>query len=112
MNIYSYKGCGTCKKALTYLNEKNITYNLIPIRDQPPTKTEIKTMLDKFGVKRLFNTSGGTYREMKIKDKLLSLSEPEIINLLHSNGNLIKRPFTTDPYLIGFKEDEWDASFR
>ncbi len=68
-------------------------------------------MLDKFGVKRMFNTSGGTYREMNLREKLPSLSEQEIIDLLHSNGNLIKRPFSVNPYLIAFKEEEWEEEF-
>ena len=108
MKIYAYKGCGTCQKAIKWLATKNLKYKLIPIREQPPTPEEIKIMMDKFGVKRLFNTSGGTYREMKIKDKLEEMTEEEIITLLASEGNLIKRPFVVDPYLIGFREEEWE----
>ncbi len=112
MKIYCYSKCGTCNKALKWLNQKNIQYTVIPIREQPPTKQEIKAMITKYGIKRLFNTSGGTYRELNIKEKLPKLSETEIINLLHSNGNLIKRPFVTKPLLIGFKQEEWENSFQ
>ena len=109
MKIYQYNKCGTCRKALKYLEEKNVKFESIPIRNQPPTKQEIKKMLDQFGVKRLFNTSGQDYRNLKIKDKLVGMSEKEIIELLNSNGNLIKRPFVVgdNVLLIGFKEEEW-----
>ena len=109
MKIYQHNKCGTCRKALKYLDEKNVEFECIAIRDQPPTKQEIKRMLDKFGVKRLFNTSGQDYRRLNIKDKLHGMSEKEIIDLLNSNGNLIKRPFVVgdEVLLIGFKEEEW-----
>ena len=113
MKVYQYKGCGTCKKALKYLDEKGINYGSIPIREQPPTKNEIKLMLDKFGIKRLFNTSGMDYRNLGIKDMLPKMSEGEIIDLLSKNGNLIKRPFVIGAgvLLIGFKEEEWGEAF-
>jgi len=113
MKVYQYKGCGTCKKALKYLDEKEVNYDSIPIREQPPTKNELKLMLDKFGIKRLFNTSGMDYRNLGIKDMLPKMSEEEIIDLLSKNGNLIKRPFVigTDVLLIGFKKEEWNEVF-
>ena len=94
MKIYTYKNCSTCKKALKFLDSKNISYQNIPIRDQPPTKAEIKKMLSYVGdMKKLFNTSGMDYRSMNIKEKLPSMSEVQAIDLLSKNGNLIKRPF-------------------
>lgn len=109
MKVYEYKNCGTCKKALKFLSSNGIEYKAIPIREQPPTQAEIKKMLKEWGVKRLFNTSGKDYRELGIKDKLASMNEVEIVKLLNSNGNLIKRPFviSKDVLLIGFKEEEW-----
>lgn len=109
MKLYEYKNCGTCKKALKFLDSHGIEFKAIPIREQPPSKSEIKRMLKEYGVKRLFNTSGKDYREMGIKNKLDSMNNDQIINLLNSNGNLIKRPFviSKDVLLIGFKEDEW-----
>ncbi|HIJ11420.1 TPA: Spx/MgsR family RNA polymerase-binding regulatory protein [Candidatus Woesearchaeota archaeon] len=108
MKLYIYKGCGTCQKALKYLNEKNIQYTTIPIREQPPTLEEIKTMYTKYGLKRLFNTSGQDYRKLNMKEKLQTMTDEEALILLSKNGNLIKRPFTVNPFLVGFKEDEWD----
>lgn len=112
MKIYCYSKCGTCKKALQYLDSKNIKYELLPIREKPPSKEEIKLMLNQYGVKRLFNTSGRDYRELNIKEKLPKMSEEEVIKLLNKNGNLIKRPFLIDKnkLLIGFKEEEWETS--
>lgn len=112
MKVYEYKGCVTCKKALKWLDGKGIEYKKIPIRETPPTKTEIKKMVKHLGgdLKRLFNTSGTDYRSLKIKEKLPTMSEKEAIELLSQNGNLIKRPFiiTTDWGTTGFKEDVWE----
>ncbi|MCG9875271.1 MAG: arsenate reductase family protein [Leptospiraceae bacterium] len=115
LKVYEYKNCGTCKKALKYLDHKKVIYDKIPIRDQPPSEKEILTMIDTFSIdpKKLFNTSGADYRELKIKDKLESMTKKEIIALLASNGNLIKRPFVLSDKigLVGFKEEEWKSKF-
>ena len=111
IKVYEYKGCGTCHKALKWLEAKGVQYEKIPIREQPPSKTELNRMLKIYegNLRRLFNTSGGDYKELNLKDKLSSLTETQAINLLAGNGNLIKRPFvlTKKNGVIGFKEEEW-----
>lgn len=111
IKIYEYKGCGTCRKALKYLDGKKVSYEAIPIREKPPTKAELKRMLSYYegNSKKLFNTSGGDYKALGLKDKLDSMSIEKQIELLSSNGNLVKRPFVLgkDFGLVGFKEDEW-----
>ena len=116
MKIYEYKNCGTCKKALQFLEARKIPYEKIPIRENPPTVTEIKKMLIYVGgdLKKLFNTSGLDYKAMNMKDKLPTLSESEAIQLLSKNGNLIKRPFviTDKDGWVGFKEEEWACRLK
>ncbi len=116
MKIYTYAKCDTCRKAVKWLQARAIAFTEIPIRDQPPTKAELKLMLAIYDgdLKRLFNTSGGDYREMKLGEKLPAMSEAEAIELLASNGNLVKRPFllTETAGLVGFKEAEWEALFN
>jgi len=111
LKIYDYKGCGTCRKALKWLEARKIQYDKIPIREKPPSKTELKRMLKVYegNLRRLFNTSGGDYKEFNLKDRLPALSNTQAIDLLAGNGNLIKRPFvlTKKGGVIGFKEEEW-----
>jgi arsenate reductase len=111
MKVYCYKGCGTCKKALKFLDENGVDYEVIPIREQPPTKAELKKMLKHVdgNLRALFNTSGGDYKELNMKEKLPGMSEAEAIDLLADRGNLVKRPFvlTGDFGLVGFKESVW-----
>lgn len=113
--IYAYKNCGTCKKAAKYLAGKGIEFTEMPIREQPPTKAELKKMLKIYGgeLRRLFNTSGGDYKELNLKDKLPGMSVAEAIDLLAGRGNLVKRPFLLagERGLVGFKEAEWDELF-
>ena len=112
LKVYAYKNCGTCKKAQKFLDAEGIDYDLKAIRETPPTKAELKKMLGYAGeLKKLFNTSGGDYKELNLKDKLPSMSENEAIDLLNSNGNLVKRPFVLgDGFgMVGFKEDDWRA---
>lgn len=111
LKVYEYKNCGTCKKALKFLEAQGIEYKAIPIRETPPKKTELKKMLGFLDgeIKKLFNTSGQDYRAMGLKDKIASMTEKEAFELLSQNGNLVKRPFVlTDTWgTVGFKEDTW-----
>lgn len=113
MKLYTYAKCDTCRKAVKWLRERGVTCEEIPIREQPPTVAELRIMLVARGgeVRRLFNTSGMDYRTLGIKDKLPSMTVEEALELLASNGNLIKRPFllTGSTGATGFKETEWCA---
>src|ERR1700674_1165028 len=95
VKVYAYQNCGTCRKAFKHLDKMGIDYLAIPIREQPPTKPELKRMLKIYhgDIRRLFNTSGEDYREMKLKDRLASMSEDQALDLLARNGGLVKRPF-------------------
>lgn len=116
MKIYTYAKCDTCRKAVKWLQARAIVFTEIPIREQAPTEAELRRMLAIYGgdLKRLFNTSGGDYRELKLGEKLPAMSEAESIDLLAGNGNLVKRPFllTERAGLVGFKEAEWEVFFR
>ena len=112
LRVYAYEKCDTCRKALRFLRDREIAFELVPIREQPPTKAELRTVLGHVGqLRRLFNTSGGDYREMGLGEKLPGMSEEEAIALLARHGNLVKRPFVIgkDWGTTGFKEDEWAA---
>jgi len=115
VRIYTYKNCGTCRKAMKFLAERGIEAEEIPIRDRPPTKSELRKMLKGLGgeLKRLFNTSGGDYKALNLKDKLGAMGRDEALDLLSTTGNLVKRPFLIvgDGGTVGFKEDEWSALF-
>lgn len=111
--IYIYKGCDTCRKALKWLAEKGIAVEQRPIRETPPTPAELNIALAAVegDLRRLFNTSGGDYREMGMKDRLPGMSQAAAIDLLSQNGNLVKRPFYMDGdlVLVGFQPAEWNS---
>ncbi|GBF51424.1 glutaredoxin family protein [Leptospira ryugenii] len=112
--VYQYSGCGTCKKALQFLKQNQIDFESLPIRETPPSLTELKLALKKIGdLKKLFNTSGVDYREGNWKEKLDTLSPDQALSALSKHGNLVKRPFVIsgDTILVGFKEEEWKSTF-
>lgn len=114
ISVYAYKGCDTCRKALKWLNERGIPHEVKAIRETPPTVAELKAALAAFGgdLRPLFNTSGGDYRELGLKDKLPAMTADEAVALLSMNGNLVKRPFVVGKgvVLAGFKPDEWSKA--
>ncbi len=113
MKIYTYKNCGTCKKATKWLDAQGVAYEEIPIRETPPSVGELRQMLayQHGDLRKLFNTAGGDYRELNMKEVLPSMSEDAAFELLAGRGNLVKRPFVLgDGFgLVGFKEADWSA---
>ena len=95
LRIYSYEKCGTCRNAMKFLADHGVKADILPIREQPPSKTELKQMLALLGgeKRKLFNTSGLQYKALKLKDKLPGMSEAEALDLLSKDGMLVKRPF-------------------
>lgn len=112
MLFVNYPKCGTCQKARKFLEEKGIVFEDRNIKEQNPTAEELKVWIEKSGlpIKKFFNTSGMLYRQMELKDKLPNMSEQEMIELLATEGMLVKRPIlvTDDQVLVGFKQAEWE----
>lgn len=109
VTVYQYAKCSTCRKAVQWLKGKGYEVTLVPIVEEPPSSEELRKLVAKSGLelKKFFNTSGEVYKEMQLKDKLPAMSEQEQLDLLASNGKLIKRPIVTDGKraTVGFKED-------
>ena len=108
-----YPKCSTCKKAKKWLEDNKIEFEDRHIIENTPTVGELKRwikMSDK-DIKKWFNTSGLKYKELNLKDKLPLMSDDEKIELLSTDGMLIKRPILVleNKVLIGFKEEEWKA---
>ena len=113
MKFYGYNKCGTCRKAQKYLAGKKIDFEDIDITTNPPPKTVLKKAMQAVGMKKLFNTSGVQYKELKIKDRINTMTEAQALTLLASNGRLIKRPIavTSDRVTVGFNEDEYKKTW-
>lgn len=112
LTFYWYPKCGTCRKAKKWFEDHQLQVEEVHIVENPPTKEQLKKMLDNSGleVKKFFNTSGQKYRELGLKEKVASVSEDELIEILASDGMLIKRPLTTDGknVTVGFKEEQFE----
>lgn len=102
MKLIGYKKCSTCKGVEKMLQEKNIEYEYRDIKEDNPTKKELKEWHKKSGldIKRFFNTSGLIYRENNLKDKLPDMTDDEKYELLATDGMLVKRPILFDGYKI------------
>ena len=106
MLFICYPKCSTCQKAKKWLDEHNIKYAERHIVDANPTYDELSEWYGTSGLplKKFFNTSGLIYKEMQLKDKLPTMSEEEQLQLLATNGMLVKRPLVVngDTVLVGF----------
>lgn len=107
--LVCYPKCSTCKKAEKFLKDHNFEYDYRDIKEDNPSKEEIKKWHELSGldIKKFFNTSGQVYRNLGLKDKLKSMSLEEKYELLASDGMLVKRPILIigDKVTVAFKED-------
>ena len=112
MLFVCYPKCTTCQKAKKWLVAHEIQFVERRIAEDKPSYEELKEWHAKSGLplKKFFNTSGGLYKEMKLKDKLPTMSEEEQLQLLSTNGMLVKRPIVVDgdKVLVGFKEADYE----
>ena len=106
-----YPKCSTCQKAKRWLDEHGVMYEDRHIVENNPTVAELKNWLVMSGgeIKKFFNTSGLKYKALNLKEKLPSLSEEEQIELLATDGMLVKRPLLVgeDFVVAGFKPEIW-----
>ena len=107
-----YPKCTTCQRAKKWLEDNKIEYELRDIKTDNPTKEELTDWYKKSGLilKKFFNTSGLLYKSLNLKNKLPEMTEEEMINLLATDGMLVKRPILAGDnfVLVGFKENEWE----
>ncbi len=112
MVFICYDKCSTCKKAEQWLRDRGEAFVRREIKAEPPTEAELRAWHAQSGLplKRFFNTSGMQYRALELKDRLPSMSEQEQLQLLASDGMLVKRPLLIDgeTVLLGFRQAEWE----
>ena len=109
--LIEYPKCSTCQKAKKWLERQNVNFQASHIVEETPTAQELQNWLEKSGIeiKKFFNTSGLVYKSMNLKEKLAQMTDAEKLQLLASNGMLIKRPILVgeDFMLVGFREEQW-----
>ena len=115
MLFLEYPPCSTCKKARAWLDAHGVAYTARHIKENNPTYEELKQWLAVSGlpVKKLFNTSGLQYKALGLKDKLPAMTVEEQLQLLATDGMLVKRPFVVTEdgkVLTGFRETEWEQA--
>lgn len=112
LKLYCYPNCSTCKEFVKKMDALNLEYDYVDIKKTPPTIEELKSIHEKSktDLKKLFNTSGNSYKELKLKDSFHQFSEEELFEMLSKDGMLIKRPLLIgdDFVIIGNKKDELD----
>jgi arsenate reductase len=115
LRVYQYAKCSTCRKALKWLDGHDIAYDSVDIVTTPPKRAELKRALASgIPLKKLFNTSGQSYREGGWGTKLATVTEAQALDALESDGKLIKRPFVLAEgrVLVGFDEASYRQALR
>ena len=113
MLFIQYPPCTTCQKAKKWLDSQGIAYTDRHIKNENPTYEELKAWHAASGLplKKFFNTSGLLYKSLNLKEKLPTMTEEEQLQLLATDGMLVKRPIVVSgsTVLVGFKESQWES---
>ena len=116
LKFICYPKCGTCQKAKKWLEEKNLEYDYRDIKLDNPSLEELTQWYraSDLPLRKFFNTSGQLYKSMELKNKLPEMNEAEMLELLASDGMLVKRPLliADDFVLVGFKEADWEKLIK
>ena len=116
MLFLCYPKCTTCQKAKAWLDSRTTPYTLRDIKLDNPTAEELRQWWQASGLplKRFFNTSGLQYKALWLKEKLPAMSEEEQLNLLATDGMLVKRPILVGDgfVLVGFRQAEWEEALQ
>ena len=114
MQFICYPKCSTCQKARLFLEQRGVQFEERHIKEQNPSVQELRQWHEKSGLplKRFFNTSGLQYKALGLKDKLPAMTEEEQLELLASDGMLVKRPIlvTGQTVLVGFRQQQWEEA--
>ncbi len=116
MLFVEYPKCTTCQKAKKFLDDHGAAYTDRHIKEDNPTAQELRTWWKRSGLplKKFFNTSGLQYKALGLKDKLPGMTEDEQLELLATDGMLVKRPVLVDEYfvLVGFRPEQWEEQLK
>lgn len=113
MLFIQYPPCSTCQKAKKWLDDHGLSYTDRHIKNEKPSYEELKAWYAASGLplKKFFNTSGLLYKSLNLKEKLPTMTEEEQLQLLATDGMLVKRPIVVSgsSVLVGFKESQWES---
>ncbi|CAM3063900.1 Spx/MgsR family RNA polymerase-binding regulatory protein [Streptobacillus felis] len=112
MKLICYPKCSTCQKAQKHLESKKLVFEKRHIVEEKLSMEELKEIYEKSGldIKKMFNTSGNMYKELNLKDRLNTMTLEEKLELLSTNGMLVKRPILLfrDNVIIGYDEEKYN----
>lgn len=111
--VYGIPTCGTCKKALAWLDHQGVIYDFINTKLSPPPRDTIQGWVQRLGVKPLLNTSGQVYRGLPAARQ--TWTEAQWVEALAADAMLLKRPlFVRDGAVVmaGFRPQQPDLRAR
>jgi arsenate reductase len=114
--VYQYPKCSTCRKALSWLDARGVSYEKTDLVATPPSAAALRDLHRRSGlpIAKLFNTSGESYRSGNFKARLAEMTDAQALAALAADGKLIKRPIvdTGNKVLVGFREDDYAATLK
>lgn len=108
VTLYTSPSCTSCRKARAWLTENNIPFTERNIFAEPLSTDEIKTVLrmTEDGTEEIISKRSKIFQDLHID--LDDLPMNQLIDLVHENPALLRRPIIMDDkrLQVGYNEDE------
>jgi Spx/MgsR family transcriptional regulator len=92
MKLYGIPNCGTVKKARTWLEEHEVSYEFYDFKKQGVTEELLSNWLKQIGWQKLLKKTGPTWGQLDAKVKESIKDDSSALALMLEKPNVIKRP--------------------
>lgn len=112
--LYGIPNCGSVKKARTFLEANDISYEFINFKQQPADTALITDWMQQRSWEEILNKKGTSFRTLSPDQKESIQSADTAQTFILENNSLIKRPVITQDETIvavGFDETLYRSIF-
>ena len=110
--IYGIPNCDSVKKARKWLENQDIAYTFVDVRESTPPNAQIAHWVSVLGSEKMVNKRSTTWKNMSDEARAQAQTG-DTVSVLLANPTLIKRPVLehNDVLDVGFREDAYTAYF-
>jgi len=112
LRVYGIKNCDTVKKSLKWLDQNELAYEFIDVRQQPLQENTVREWLTQLPAESLLNKRSTSWRNLSDEQKSLD-DHQAIASLVAEQPTLFKRPLVESGKDIhcGFNEKVWSQRY-
>jgi len=110
--LYGIKNCDTVKKAVRWLEQRDIAFEFIDFKCHAPTEAQLQAWLEQVPQERLINRRSTTWKQLRDEDRL-AVDSGQDLSIIAAQPALIKRPLLElgSTVAVGFTPEHYASIF-